>query len=301
VQRLGILVPFFSDERYLTELLTSLQNQSDDNWFALVMDDSGKTSAAETIVAGFNDRRFSFAKNEENLGLARCWNEGLSRLLTEGDFSALSIVHADDVLDSDYVMETLNAHDRYSDAVAIHWAVSVIGESGRIRFSLEDIVKRLIRPGNFRPEMRSFGDRGLARVLRGNFIFCPTLSFKPEAVSLPLFNQEFGQVLDLELTSRLLLEGKTIVGLKRRLYKYRRHATNLTVRHNLSGVRFREEVRLYRDLETRCREVGFIRSANVAKKMLIIRLHCWYLYVRASFVRNRKMRDNIKTILSEIS
>ena len=148
--------------------------------------------------------------------------------------------------------------------------------------------------------MRSFGDRGLARLLRGNFIFCPTLSFRPEAVSLPLFDAEFEQVLDLELTSRLLLEGKTIVGLKRRLYRYRRHTTNLTVQHNLSGVRFQEEVRLYRELEKRCREAGFSLSARVARKMLIIRLHCWYLYFRSLLVGNREMKNNMKSILREI-
>jgi GT2 family glycosyltransferase len=301
VRGLGILVPFFDGEQFLLELLTSLQFQSCSEWFALIVDDSGTTTGAERVVARFNDPRFSFFKNDKNLGVARCWNQGISRLLAQGDFAAISIVHADDVLDSEYVKETLDAHTRYSDAVLIHSAVSVIGASGRIRFSLEDVVKRLIRPGNLRPEMRSFGDRGLARLLRGNFIFCPTLSFKPEEISLPLFDAEFEQVLDLELTSRLLLEGKTIVGLKRRLYRYRRHTTNLTVQHNLSGVRFQEEVRLYCELEKRCREAGFSLSARVARKMLIIRLHCWYLYFRSLLVGNREMKINMKSILREIS
>lgn len=301
MRRLGILVPFFSQERYLSEVLSSLQNQSDDGWLALVMDDSGKVASAANIVAEFDDQRLLFIKNEKNLGLASCWNEGLSHLLAQGDFSAISIVHADDVLESDYVKETLDAHARHPDAVAIHSAVSVIGGSGRICFSLEDVVKRILRPGNLTPEMRSFGDRGLARLLRGNFIFCPTLSFKPEVITLPLFDAEFEQVLDLELTSRLLLDGKTIVGLKRRLYRYRRHATNLTAHHNLSGIRFQEEVCLYRELEKRCREAGFTRSASVARKMLIIKLHCWYLYVRSSLVGNREMKINMKSILGEMS
>jgi GT2 family glycosyltransferase len=301
VQKLGILIPFFEDTQFLIELLTSLQNQTSCEWFALVVDDSGKTSGAEGVVAKLNDPRIAFSKNDKNLGLARCWNHGLSQLLTRGEFSAISIVHADDLLDPRFVKETLDAHAHYSDASAIHSAVSVIGVSGRVRFSFVDAVKRLIQPGNFRQEMRSQGDKGLARLLRGNFIFCPTLSLKPEVISLPLFDEKFEQVLDLELTSRLLLEGKTIVGLKRRLYKYRRHAKNLTVQHNLSGVRFREEVRLYSDLERRCREVGFTRSARVAEQMLIIRLHCWYMYVRSIILRNNELRYKIKSLLDEIT
>jgi len=298
VKKIGILVPFFANDGYLTQLLDSLLSQTCPDWFALIIDDSGKTNGVGALVARYGEPRFAIIKNETNLGLSRCWNLGLKSLSNYGEFSVLAVVHADDELTPSYVQSVLDAHERYPDAVAVHTAVSVIGNSGRLRFSIEDIVKRIVRPGNGRTAMLSQGDKGLARVLQGNFIFCPTLSFKRSVVKFPFFLDDWKQVLDLELTSRLLLNGGKIVGLKKRLYRYRRHGANITVQQGSTGLRFLEEITLYQNLRKQCREAGFVKSEKAASKMSMIRLHCWFMLAKSVLLRDRETTRNLRKVLS---
>ena len=273
---LGIVVPFFSNEEYLKCLLNSLVAQSSTEWVAVVVDDSGSQNRAREIVESFDSNRMSFTKNETNLGIGRCWNIGLQHLVSNTDVSVFAVIHADDELEQNYVERVLTAHKVHPDAAAIHTSVSLIGEKGRSKFSFPDLVKRVTRPGGSKSVVVTSGDNGLASVLKGNFIFCPTLSFKRDHVTLPLFNDEWKMVIDLELVSRLLLSGEVIVGLSERIYRYRRHRNNLTASYNKTTIRFREEIELYRELEAKCVSCGFDVSSRIAKRMTIIRLHILY-------------------------
>ena len=272
----GIVVPFFSDEKYLKEMLKSIAAQTSDQWVCLVIDDSGRTDDAESTVRSMGNPKITFIKNETNLGLGKCWNTGLEYMIRNFDPTVVTVVHADDVLEPQFVEVSLRAHAANPEAVAVHTAVTVVDEMNEKRFSFPDFVKFHVAPYKHSRSISTSGDVGLASVLRGNFVFCPTVSFKTGLISLPLFDPQWNMAVDLELISRLLLNGQTVVGVPDFVYRYRRHRNNLTSQLTDTTARFVEEINFYKQVVAKCEQKGFAKSAATASRMTMIRLHIMY-------------------------
>ena len=273
-------MPFFSDEKYLEQMLKSVAAQNTDQWFCVVVDDSGRPNEAELTVRSMGNPKISYLRNETNLGLAKCWNVGLEHLSANFSPSIVAVVHADDVLEANFIEASQKAHSDNPNAIAVHTSVTVVDEDNKKRFSFPDFIKFHVAPYKHSRSIATSGDSGLASVLRGNFVFCPTVSFKTEFISLPLFNPKWNMAVDLELISRLLLDGQTIIGIPDFVYRYRRHRNNLTSQLTDTTARFVEEIAFYKQVSVECKEKGFQKSALVASRLTMVRLHILYRVIQ---------------------
>ena len=269
-------MPFFSDEKYLEQMLKSIAAQNTDQWVCVVVDDSGRPNEAELTVRSMGNPKITYLRNEYNLGLGKCWNVGLEYLSTNFSPSVVAVVHADDVLEATFTEASLKAHLDNPNAIAVHTSATVVDENNKKRFSFPDFIKFHVAPYKHSRSILTSGDTGLASVLRGNFVFCPTVSFKSKFISLPLFNPQWKMAVDLELISRLLLDGQTIVGIPDFVYRYRRHRNNLTSQLTDTTARFVEEIAFYKQVSVECKEKGFQKSALVASRLTMVRLHILY-------------------------
>jgi glycosyltransferase involved in cell wall biosynthesis len=280
---LTIAIPFFAHAGYLRAALDSVVAQTSSSWTAIVVDDAGPEPAARDVVGSYDDRRISYVRNERNLGLAGNWNRCLQLAPSE----LVCLFHADDALAPDYVALVVEAHQRHPDAAAVYTRASVIGPTGRPIFSVPDVVKgvsyRMPRNGDAILE----GEDALIGILRGQHIFCPSLSFKKRALGPEPFAEQWRQVLDLDLLARLLFDGHQIVGLRREAYRYRRHASNETARLTHSLERFEEEFSIYSQIGARAAATGWPRAAAVARRHRIIRAHLWYRAALSMLSRDR--------------
>lgn len=284
-------------------MIDSVRCQDSTEWRSLVVDDSVSGLSTETLKWVTNDERFVVVRNRMNLGPARSWNIGVAEILRrDAQLVAVTVVHADDRLHSTFVRISLNAHRKFPTATAVHSAVVTINQSGRPTMHLRDVAKRVLRPSNVSPVFRSTGDAGLAQILRGNFVFCPSLSYKVAGLVQPLFAERLHQTMDLDLLARLLITGRPIVGVKNRLYYYRRHQRSLTFRNEERGLRFIEEATTYAEISRVATRAGYIESAHVAAKMKIVVLHCLYLLFRAiaRFEMSKvvSLRSQLRAIIS---
>lgn len=298
----GLVVPFFANENYLIEMIKSIRGQDSNEWQSLVVDDSINGLSQKTRNWILADERFSIHRNANNVGPARAWNLGLAEIVRRWPrLEVVSVVHADDRLHQAFVRQSLAVHRKFPAAIAAHTAVSTMNDRGRSTVHLRDVVKRVLRPGNFRRHFVSVRDEGLAQILHGNFVFCPSISYKTVGLELPLFSEGLRQTMDLELLSRLLFTGRPIVGLKDRLYYYRRHKQSLTFRHEEDGGRFAEEASTYAAISQAAHARNFYKSASVAAKMKIVLLHSLYLLLRAALridrSRFRLMKREVLIIL----
>ena len=257
-------------------MLCSVKNQTSTEWVCVVVDDSGRENKAESTVLSLANPKITYIKNETNLGLARCWNVGLEHVTRNFGPTVVGVVHADDVLEPQFVEVSLRAHAANPEAVAVHTAVTVVDEENKKRFSFPDFIKFHVKPYKHSRSISTSGDAGLASVLRGNFVFCPTMSFKTGLISLSLFDPQWNMAVDLELISRLLLNGQTVVGVPDSVYRYRRHHNNLTSQLTDTTARFVEEIRFYKQVAAKCEQKGFAKSAATASEMTMIRLHISY-------------------------
>jgi len=273
--RITYAVPYYSGLGYLRMALQSLICQENPHWLAIVLDDRGGEDAEET-VRSFNDNRISYVRNETNLGLSGNWNKALSLVTTE----LVTIFHSDDELESNYTDLLLGLIARHPEAVAGHCRARVIGPTGKALWSLPDEVKKVIRPKGI-DDIVTQGEEGLLSLVKGAWIFCPTLCYRKNLLPLGGFSSTWKFVLDVDLTSRVLFDGGVIVGTPTVGYRYRRHLTNQTALLTESNIRFQEEIDHLNQISLRSSEIGWRRVQRSANRKVIVRLHMLYQALRA--------------------
>lgn len=266
-------IPYYSGIDYLQRAIASVQAQARDDWECIVVDDAGPESAAAAVLA-LGDPRVRYERNPENLGLGGNWN----RCLSLATAPLVTLLHADDELLPGYADAVVRAHAAHPDALAVYTRATVIGPDGAPVFSFPDRVKRVIEGRSSGPTVVS-GEAGLERLLRGQFIFCPALCYRRDAIGADPFSTSWRMVLDLAFLAQSLLDGRRLVGLADPLYAYRRHDASQTATLTASTERFDEEIAIYDDLANRAEAIGWYRAAATARSKRIIRLHLAYRIV----------------------
>ena len=271
IARITFAIPFYANAALLRRALESVLAQTLGDFRALVIDDGGPEPEAAELVHSFRDGRLSYRRNARNLGLAGNWNLCLDAAPTD----LVTLLHADDELLPGYAELMTGAAERWPGAAALFCQARIIGADGRPVFSFPDFVKRFLIPSVRRPVVIR-GEEGLARLLRGNFIMCPTLCYRKSRLRKARFDARWRMVLDLDFTARLLLAGEVLVGLPEVAYSYRRHAANQTSELTESLVRFEEEAALLEELADACDARRWRRAARAGRRKTIIQLHLAY-------------------------
>ena len=267
---LEIAIPFYEGLPYLQSAIESVLGQETNAWRLLVCDDGERDQGAGELVRSYNDDRLTYLRNATRLGIVGNWNHCLD--VAQGDL--VTLLHGDDRLLPGYAHLALGLAERNPEAVAFFCAAAIIGDKGEPRFSFADAAKRLFVPPGEEIALR--GESGVARLMAGNFIMCPTLSFRRSVLGDRRFDGHWRQVQDLELTTRLLMDGDTLAGSQRVAYAYRRHGASATARQSESLLRFDEEFELFALVAERCRARGWERAATVSRRAWIVKLHLLY-------------------------
>ena len=266
------LVPFRSNLDYLRETLASIRAQSVSNWKCTVFDDSLDPDAVDSLVAAFEDERLTVTHNPAPRGIGGNWNAALAS--AEADFATL--VHADDVLAPTYAETVLTLHGRFPDTFGVFTGAGIIDHLGAPRrFSAPDLAKKILHPFLGEPCVVA-GDRGLRSILRGDFIFCPTVTYRVDRLKHPMFDESLRMTVDLLAFARALLHGEQFVGTKSVQYLYRRHPASTTSTLNADSSRFEEELIIYRKIANEASEVDFGLSARTARRALVVKGHLVY-------------------------
>lgn len=266
-----VAIPFYRGLDHLAHALASVRAQTRDDWTCVVVDDCGPEPGAAEVVTRIGDPRIRSVRNDRNLGLAGNWN----RCLALAEARLVTLLHADDALHPGYVDAVVRAHARHPGAVAVYSRARVIGPDGAPVFSLPDRVKRVIEPRATGDTVVA-GEAGLDRLLRGQFIFCPTLCYRVDALPAEPFAARWQQVTDLAFLADTLFAGGVVVGIAEVHYDYRRHPGSETARLTASTRRFEEELAVYDEIAARAAACGWERAAARARRKRIIRAHLAY-------------------------
>lgn len=266
-QPYAVLVPYYSNPQYLRLALESVVAQTDPNWWCVVVDDS-PDGAAGAVVSAVGDARVRHVRNSTNFGVAgnfqRCFD-----VAAEGGATLAMILHADDLLESEYVAVIRSAHAVERQAACIAPRATVIDERGTVHRPLADRVKARLWPNGL--DVLE-GGRGLQLLVRGQFFYCPAVSYRLDLMPDPAWTDRWRQVMDLDLYARVLLAGGRIALQPRHLYRYRRHAAATTESQSSSMLRSAEETALCRELRSAALSAGWNAAAREAHWRVTIRL-----------------------------
>jgi len=94
MEKVSIITPTFNSEKYISETIRSVQNQSHKNWEMIIVDD-GSTDNTKAIVSDFalNDSRIKLFELHQNSGAGVARNFALSK--TSGRY--ITFLDADDL------------------------------------------------------------------------------------------------------------------------------------------------------------------------------------------------------------
>jgi glycosyltransferase involved in cell wall biosynthesis len=263
-------IPFYSGVGLLRKTLESVLAQRDFAWRAYVCDDSPDPATGEEVAAllgSLGGGRIAYHRNPRSLGISGNWNRCLD--LAETDL--VTVLHADDELFPEYCGKVRAAAERRPDAAAVYTQAEIVGLDSQRVFSLPDLVKGFINPST-RQEVLLAGEPGFRALLWGNFIICPSLCFRKRVLGDRRFSDR-RFVLDWDMTTQLVLDGDTLVGLPERLIRYRRHEDSATSQLTRNQQRFEEESDYYDRMLPIARERGWQRCVRLCQKRTILRLN----------------------------
>jgi glycosyltransferase involved in cell wall biosynthesis len=266
----SIGIPFYSGLPFLRRTLDSLLAQSDRNWRAFVSDDSPDPDTGrqvQELVRSLGDARIAYHRNPNSLGISGNWNRCLD--LAETDL--VTVLHADDELLPAYCGNMRAAAERHPTAVACYCRAEIVGSDSRRVFDLPEMVKSFINPST-RREVLLAGEPGFRALLWGNFIICPSICFRKSLLGARRFSSR-RFVLDWDMTTQLVLDGETLVGLPERCLRYRRHTDSATSQLTRTQQRFLEESDYYDRMLPIARDRGWDRCVRLCEHRAILRMN----------------------------
>lgn len=279
IESVSIFIPFFtrnadSGLKYLRHAIESVIGQSDTNWTLTVVDDRSPIDGVEALVQSFSNPKLRLHRNAQNLGQAGNWNICKSLCTTE----LFTILHADDELKPNYLAEMRQAMQSRPQVAALFCQADIINESGRVVASFVDYVKSYLAPKD-KPILLE-GESGLAKLLAGNFIMCPTVMYRKSMVGGIHFSDQWRSIPDFSYWAELLLSGLRMEGIPVNCFRYRRHTESGTDEVRKSTKIFEEESDFYRNLSERCARKNWDRAASAATKMRMVKFRTSYFMLQ---------------------
>jgi hypothetical protein len=256
----------------------------------MVFDDSEEASG-ESVAQEFRERKLKYLRRPPGKGIAANWNA----CLDSSQAPLVHLFHADDELKPGFVESVLSLQRMHPDGVAYFCEAEVVGENGRRVFSFPDWAKKWIDPNLGKGGIIQ-GERGVQSILRGSYIFCPTLCYQREVLGAFRFSTLYTFVLDFDMLLRLLFAGQKIIGSGEVQYRYRRHLSESGLQTE-SFARFVEESRVYEKFAEMASQKGWKRTAKVARRKTILKLHAAYRCLESLFSMEwRRLNTGVATL-----
>jgi len=287
MNNLTICIPMYqSNFNYLKQAVQSVLDQSNPNWQLVLVDGSPKPQLhVQKWLTELNNLNIQYVINKNDRTMAGNWNYAINKSQTE----LVTLLHDDDKLSSLYVDKMLKFANNVPNSTAYFCDVMLIDHNNKSTWTVADSIKNLIRPKGHQITLQ--GDMGLSQLLKGTFIFCPTLCYRKSKLAELPFNNKWQMVADLDFYINTLLKGDQLTGVNDKLYYYRRHNQNQTTKLTNTLQRFEEEVNIYTQIEQKAINYGcnnWRNSKKTAKKMRIIKLHLHFEMLKKLITFNFK-------------
>ncbi len=263
-----VFIPFWGEPALLYATVDSVRAQSDPDWTITVVDDCYPDPTVAEHFAAEADPRIRYLRNEVNLGIAGNWRRSLD--LASGQ--VMMFMGCDDLLEPDFVARARALADHYPEADIIQPGVRIIDDDGQPSDPLADRVKRWLRPSAAVAALHS-GEDLAASLLRGNWLYWPSLLFRTDRIRQFTFRQDLPIILDLALVVDMVADGCVLLVDPEVTFAYRRHSTSMSGTALTDGSRFAQDRRYYAGAVEQMRRNGWPRAARAARLRWTSRLH----------------------------
>lgn len=264
---IDLMIPFWGDPDLLMQSIQSALAQSNPDWRLVVVDDCYPVSVEDRIAA-IEDERVTYIRNEKNLGIT----DNYRRCIDLSSAPLVVLFGCDDIMLPNYVEVVLDTFAKVPDATIIQPGARVIDWYGKPSWPIRDIVKqKMLAPKGAGISVLR-GEAAALSLLRGDWLYWPSLAFRREAVVSHPFREGLPIIQDLALLIDLIIDDGVLVYNPEKAFNVRRHLKSASATSALDGRRFPDE-RRYLALATQLmREQGWKTAAHAAHLRLLSRL-----------------------------
>lgn len=268
-----VLLPAFGDDALVRQAIVSVREQTEQHWRLTVVDDgpaAGRDPGLGGWVARLADDRITYRANPRLLGI----NRNFQRCAELAEHELVVLLGADDRLLPDFVARVRALAADRPHLAFIHTGALVVDSDGDPANPPADRVKTLASlkaaPGTVR---EVGGEQLAASLLRGNWMYFPSVVFRRDVLVEHGFRPGFDVVQDLDLYLRILRAGGRVALLDAPGIEYRRHPASVSSERAEDGSRFDEERRFFAEAAADMSREGWPRAARAARLHLTSRLH----------------------------
>jgi glycosyltransferase involved in cell wall biosynthesis len=281
---IDIMIPYWGRADRLLAAVASVRAQTSPDWRLTVIDDCYPDPAGGEAVQALGDPRIRYLRNATNRGIT----ENFRRCLAEAQADHVVVMGCDDLALPGFVEAIGEALARHPEADIVQVGVETIDANGRVVLRLADRVKRWLTGRPPRHPVVFAGESAAASLLRGNWLYWPSLALKRSTLERHDFRDGFPVIQDLALVIDLLLDGATLVYYPRTAFQYRRHEASASGGAAIAGDRFEIEARYFRLAARLMEGAGWRRAARAARWHVTSRLHALSLVPHALMARDAR-------------
>ena len=209
--KISIIVPTYNaNEKFLSEMIESVLNQSYSNWELCIADGNTENSEIKELLKKYSNRdeRIIVKFLEDNLGISGNTNEALK--IATGEY--IGLLDHDDLLCENALFEIINVINKDSETDFIYTDEDKINSEGT-----QKIVP------HFKPDWSP-------DLLKSYNYITHFLVFKKELLKLVgNFNSEFDGAQDYDMILRLTEKAEKIIHIPKVLYHWREHMNSTSI------------------------------------------------------------------------
>jgi glycosyltransferase involved in cell wall biosynthesis len=275
----------------MKQTVASVQNQSDQDWRMIVVDDGFPDDSLPGWFESLNDSRVIYSRNESNLGANGNFQKCLGLLSAE----FCLVLGADDLLESNFVAVVNDTIQKNPKVSMIHPGVKVIDEMNREISTRSDQVKANIRESQGVAEVLS-GESLATSLMKGNWMYFPSITWRTKTIQEIGFRPEFNVCQDLGLAMDLIMRGGQMALIENEIFRYRRHLTSDSSVKAINGERFMDEKQFFNAMAKDLEYIGWKRAARAARLHSTSRLHAASL-IPSSIAKGKNPWKLVKHLL----
>jgi glycosyltransferase involved in cell wall biosynthesis len=266
---IDVMMPYYGDVPMMQAAVRSVLEQSDPDWHLTVVDD-GEAAGVPEWFAALEDTRVDYQRNPVNLGVTGNFRKCVD--LAKRD--RMVMMGSDDLMLPDY-LATVRALEALSPGAGIvQPGVEIIDEGGRVvGGGLVDATKRRIYAPKGPGPHRLRGQELAVSLLRGNWLYFPSICWRTDAVAAVGFRAELEVIQDLDMIIKLVERGEELVAGDHVCFQYRRHSGSESAKQAVDGRRFAEARAYFLETADRLDSIGWTEAAAISRRHRSARLH----------------------------
>lgn len=279
---LTICIPLYkSNISYVKQAVDSVLGQTSTDWELVLVDGSPEPLlAVREWATSLGNTSIRYMFNDNDTSMAGNWNFAYDIAQTE----LVTLLHDDDFLHKDYVGDILELSLNEPVCSGYFCGANIVNSNGDLSKTVADSVKQVLMPK--KEVLIVEGDEGLASILKANFIFCPSICYRKSQLQDKPFSSDWKMVTDLDFYQKTIHGGGAFVGLRKKLYFYRRHDENQTSKLTQSLERFTEECDIYTMIAEQYCKSQWPCSVKAARSKSMIKLHVLYQLLKSILLLN---------------